>query len=136
MEYSSVTFGPMMSKYEKNRLENIQKKCLRIIYGYGLDYDTLLQISDLETLEKRREKALLKFAQKASQNLQFLGRFPQNQNRSSQRVCKEYEEKFARSDRLYNSPLFTMRRALNNTPKNDRNSNPNIQDLSHLFNAP
>ena len=35
MEYSSVTFGPMMPKYEKNRLENIQKKCLRIIYGYG-----------------------------------------------------------------------------------------------------
>ena len=92
-------------------------------------------MSGLETLEKRREKALLKFAQKASSNPQFMDWFPRNNNRSSQRTGKEFEEKFARSDRLYNSPLFAMRRALNNTPTSDRTSNPNFEDLSHLFNA-
>ena len=135
IEYSSVTFGPMMPKYEKNRMENIQKKCLRIIYGYGLDYKELLEISELETLEKRREKALLKFAQKASANPQFIHWFPRNTNRSSQRISKEFEEKFAKSDRLYNSPLYAMRRALNNTPKTERNNNPNFEDLSYLFNS-
>ena len=136
MEYSSVTFGPMLTKYQKNRVENIQKKCLRAIYGYGLDYNVLLQMSGLETLEERRERALLKFAQKSSTNPQFMSWFPKNTNRSSQRSGKDYVEKFARSDRLYNSPLYAMRRALNNTPKNDRNSNPQFGDLSHIFNAP
>lgn len=66
MEYSSVDFGSMLAKYKKNRLKNIQKKCLQIIYGYGIDYETLLQMSDLEYLESRRENALLKFAKKTN----------------------------------------------------------------------
>ena len=106
MEYSSVTFGPMLAKYEKNCLENVQKKCLRIIYGYGIEYEDLLRIADLETLQARREKALLKFATKTSSSPQFKDWFPLNKNRSSQRNSKEFEEKFARSDRLYNSPLY------------------------------
>ena len=104
-------------------------------YGYGLEYDKLLEISGLETLERRREKAVLKFAQKACMNPQFMDWFPRNTNRSSQKTGKEFEERFARSDRLYNSPLFAMRRALNNTNKTERNCNPNHVDLSHLFNA-
>ena len=137
MEYSSVTFGPMLAKYEKNRLENVQKKCLRIIYGYGLDYETLLQMADLETLDTRRQNALLKFARKSSNNPQFKKWFPLNKNRSSQRGGKEFEEKFARSDRLYNSPLFAMRRALNETSNQPRvGDSGNLVDLSHLFNQP
>ena len=136
IEYSSVTFGPMMTKYEKNRMGNIQKKCLRTIYGYGTDYEKLLELSGLDTLEQRRMNALLKFAQKASNNPQFRSWFPLNQNRSSQRIGKEYEEKQAKSDRLYNSPLYAMRRALNNSPSNNRNYNPRFEDLSHLFNEP
>ena len=135
MEYSSVTFGSMMTKFDKNRLETIQKKCLRNIYGYGLTYEELLEKSGLESLESRREKALTKFATKALNNPQFAHWFPLNKNRIG-RHGKTYEEKYAKSDRLYNSPLFRMRRILNETPNNDRNSNLNIVDLSHLFNAP
>ena len=133
MEYSSVTFGPMITKYDKNRLENIQKKCLRTIYGYGLSYEELLEKSNIETLENRRQKALRKFANKAANNPQFMHWFPLNKNRTG-RHRKVYEELFARSDRLYRSPLFTMRRLLNDTPTHDRNCNPNILDLSHMFN--
>ena len=135
MEYSSVTFGSMMTKYDKNRLETIQKKCLRSIYGYGLSYEELLEKSGLETLENRRDKALAKFANKALLNLQFEHWFPLNKNRTG-RHGKTFEEKYAKSDRLYNSPLFKMRRILNETPNNDQTSNPKITDLSYLFNAP
>ena len=134
MEYSSVTFGPMISKYDINRLENIQKKCLRTIFGYGLSYEDLLKKSKLETLEERRQKALLKFANKAADNPRFMHWFPLNRNRTG-RHGKQYEEMFAQSDRLCRSPLFTMRRLLNDTPSHDRNCNPKFLDLSHMFNV-
>ena len=127
----------MLAQYQANRLENIQKKCLRSIYGSQLSYAELLSRSGLDTLEDRREKAILKFAQKAASNPQFSHWFPTNTNRSSQRNGKKYEEKFAKSDRLYFSPLYTMRRRLNETPDKERVLDTHdIIDLSYLFNAP
>lgn len=119
MKCSNVTFGPMISRYDSNRLENLQKKCLRNIYGYGIKYKELLDMSGLETLEERRSKALLNFANKAVTNPQFKDWFPLNTNRAG-RHGKKYAELFAKSDRLYKSPLFTMRRLLNETPSNDK----------------
>ena len=126
----------MLTKYQSNRLENIQKKCLRSIYGFDLDYEQLLQIAELQTLEERRELAQRKFALKASKNPQFAHWFPLNKNRTSVRNPKMYEEQHASSDRLYNSPLFKMRRILNDTPSQERFNTPNYIDLSHLFNEP
>ena len=97
----------MLPAYLKNMLENIQKKCLRSVYGPQLAYNELLETSGLETLEARREAALLKFAKKAATNPQFRHLFPKNTNRSSQRIGKEYQEFYARTDRLYFSALFT-----------------------------
>ena len=91
-----------------NRLKNVQKKCLRNIYGYGLSYDELLELSSLDTHEDRRTKALHKFANKAAVNPQFEHWFPLNKNRSGRRG-KIYEELLAKSDRLYRSLLFAMR---------------------------
>ena len=135
LEYSSVTFGPMLTKYDSNRLESVQKQCLRSIFGYGLSYEELLSLSNLETLVDRRRRAVMKFALKASKNQQFLDWFPLNYNRSSLRNRKTFEEKYAKSDRLYNSPLYTMRRYLNETPDKTRTYDLKIQDLSHMFNT-
>ena len=77
----------------------------------------------------------MKFAQKSSKNPQFSDWFPLNYNRSSLRNPKKFKEKYAKSDRLYNSPLYTMRRYLNETPERERTYDLNIQDLSYLFNA-
>ena len=137
LEYSSVVHGPMITKYQSNRLANVQKSFLRSIYGYKLNYEQLLQESGLETLTQRRDNTLIKCARKSPANTQFSHWFPFNTNRTSSRRSKAYEEKHASSDRLYNSPLFKMRRLLNNTPDSIQNtSNVNYSDLSHLFNAP
>ena len=136
LEYSNVTFGPMLTKYEKNNLERVQKRCLKTIYGHNKTYQDLLNLSGLEKLEERRNRAVLKFARKASNNPQFSHWFPLNKNRTSQRNKKIFEEKRARTDRLYKSPLYTMRRMLNETPENLPNNNPIYSDLSYLFNAP
>ena len=85
LEYSNVTFGPMLTKYEKNQLERMQKKGLRSIYGPNKTYEQLLELSGLERLEARREKALMKFALKTTKNPQFEHLFPLNKNRTIQR---------------------------------------------------
>ena len=72
LEYSGVVYGLMLTKYQSDRLENIQKRCLRSIYGYKHDYETLLQESGLRTLEERRELATIKCAQKAAVRAQRL----------------------------------------------------------------
>ena len=58
IEYSSVTYGPMLTKYQSNTLENIQKRCLRVMYGYDKSYTDLLVESGLQTLSNRRDKAM------------------------------------------------------------------------------
>ena len=47
LEYSSVTYHSMLSKSQENKLEKIQKKCLRCIYGYDKSYSELLKESEL-----------------------------------------------------------------------------------------
>ena len=90
-----------------------KKGALEHIYGYEKSYEELLIEADLKTLEERREIALLKFARKAAKNPQFVDWFPRNDNRQSKRHAKPYKEMQARSERLYRSPLYAMRRALN-----------------------
>ena len=58
--------------------------------------------------------------------------FKLNRNQTSNRNPKIYEEKFARTSRLYNSPLFAMRRELNATP-NEPEQESNFLDLAYLF---
>ena len=78
----------MLAKYEKNRLENVQKHCLRCIFGFEKTYEELLEVSGLSSLEERRKISLKKFAERAVKNDQFKGWFPLNSNRSSQRSGK------------------------------------------------
>ena len=72
-----------------------KKKCLRNIYGYGLSYEEVLELSGLDTREERRRKALHKFANRAAVNPQFEHWFPLNKNRSG-RHGKKYEELMAK----------------------------------------
>ena len=134
IEYSSVTYHSMLSKKQENDLEMLQKKCLRCIYGYNKSYDELLKESGLEPLKTRRERAFLKFAKNSANNPIYAHWFKLNPNQTSQRCPKIYEERFARTSRLYNSPLFSMRRILNNTPDDDNAPvRQNFMDLAHLF---
>ena len=134
LEYSGVTYGPMIAQYQKNRPENIQKSCPRSIFRFDKSYSELLEEAGLKTLEERRAIALRKFAEKAAKNNQFKYWFPLNPNRASQRSGIVYLEKHAKSDRLYNSPLFEMRRALNNSEKENCGLFPDKIDLADLYN--
>ena len=104
------------------------------MYGFTHTYEELLQISGLQSLKDRREAAMLRFAQKMADNDNYRDLFPVNKSNFNTREHKFYKEENARTDRLYRSPLFTMRRLLNNTPNSDRHNDPHYTDVSHLFN--
>ena len=113
-------------------IERVQKKCLRIIYGYELNYDELLQISGLETMESRRIKLFKKFTTKASENPKYRSWFPLKDTLRNTRNPRPYLEDRANSDGQYKSPLFAMRRIMNNNPP----ISLDLTDLSDAFNAP
>ena len=106
------------------------------MFGYNKSYDALLAESALETLKDRRAKPLAKFLDKSIKNPDYEDLFPRSlSERSSARTGKKYQEYFARTQRLYNSPIFTMRRLLNNT-MNDPPADDMDLDLSHIFTEP
>ena len=49
LEYSSVTYGPMLTKYQSNMIENVQKRCLRCMYGWNCLLYTSPSPRDLST---------------------------------------------------------------------------------------
>ena len=102
------------------------------MYGYNKPYDQLLVESGLTTLKARREATVMKFVKKCLDNPIYAGWFPRNQNPTSERHPKIYKEEFARTDRLYNSPIFHMRRVLNGT-EHIEPTKTNYLDLGYLF---
>ena len=85
---------------------------LKIIFGFGNTYNQLLEKTGLRTLKDRREEACLKFAIKLKDSECFSYLFPENPT-FNLRVTKKYKEDFARTERMYMSPLYAMRRMLN-----------------------
>ena len=113
IEYSSVIYNSMITQEQEEELERVQTRAQKNVYGHVYSKRQLMQMSELETLKERRDKACLKFAQKLASNAKFAGWFPQRKAGSRQRQEEEYVEYPARTDRRKNSPLYHFRRILN-----------------------
>ena len=116
LEYAVPTFGPMLTEEMKNELESIQKRACKIVFGWDSSYSELIASGRVESLEKRREKLILNFAHKCVKNPRFVSWFPERNYDGMNvelRARQKYEEKYARTERLKKSPIFHMRRALN-----------------------
>ena len=132
LEYRSVTYHSLLTKKQANDLEIVQKNCLRCIFGYKKSYGELLAESGMSSLADRRERAVAKFTNKTIKNPVYAHWFKQNLNQTSARNPMKYQEEFARTTHLYNSPLFYMRRLLNQT-KHDPIPETDYIDLAYLF---
>ena len=73
----------------------------------------------MKSLEERRIEAFKKFARTLASNDRYKDWFPLKENDRRLRQDRKYEEFFARTERLYQSPLYRMRRFLN-----DNNNEP------------
>ena len=98
-------------------LERLQDRALSCIYGGNISGRRMRAKAQLETLRQRRIDHCDRFAQKCLKNPRFAKWFPTNTaRRSSRRPGTQYQETYARCDRLKNSPVFYLRRRLNGKP--------------------
>ena len=113
LEYSNVIYHSMLTQELEEKLENVQARALKNIYGHVYSKRQVLQMSGLQTLKERREAACLKFANKMVLNPRFAGWFPKRRLRGRQSDREAYVEYPARTDRRRDSPLFYYRRLMN-----------------------
>ena len=92
----------------------------------------VLELSGLEELESRRQTAFEKFTNKTLENPKYKSWFPKKTQIREVRNIRPYLEENAISQRLYRSPLYAMRRYLND----HRPVEPNFDELSGAFNKP
>ena len=111
--YCSNVFHSSLTLSQSIVLERLQSKALKAIYGYDPSYRDLMERAGLTTLRARREQRELTFARKCASSERFSCWFPVRAVARNTREGVTYEEKFARTHRCYNSPIFSMRRRLN-----------------------
>ena len=113
-EYMLEVFHSMLADWQDEGLERLQTHALKCIFGPGISGRRMRDMAGLETLRERRITQCDKFAAKCVASDRFSDWFPKCMNRrSARRGGDVYKEEYARCNRLYNSPLFYMRRRLN-----------------------
>ena len=114
LDYCAVVYHPMLTDEQDQIAERLQAKALKNIYGYKDSYKTMREKAGITTHRARRVALCDNFATKAAANPRF-GWFPLRQGRSG-RHGETYQEFPARTDRLFNSPLYYFRHRLNGKP--------------------
>ena len=122
VEYCSIVYNSLIPQYLEEKLELMQKRAMKIIYGYGIDYEELMVVKSIETLKARRAQSSLRFALKNKDTERFKKWFPLSQTERvvRQSTHRKYLEKQAKTERTKNNPIQCMIRLLN---KNEHEAN-------------
>ena len=114
IEYAAQLYHYALTATQAERLEHLQRIILKTIYGFGTSYREALQRSGLDRLSERRQQLCKSFAKKAEMNPRYSHWFPLNHSIDYDlRRTKKYKEELATTERRKNSPIFRMRRILN-----------------------
>jgi hypothetical protein len=78
-EYCSIAFHSSLTQKQNNKIEAIQKTCIRVILGdMYVSYTAALEMCGLDTLHMRREKRSLQFGLKCVRHPTNKTMFPLN----------------------------------------------------------
>ena len=117
VEYSSIIYHSLIPEYVASRLETVQKQAMKIIFGWDVDYQSLLENGTIETLKDRRIEGALRFALKASISPRFgptwFRETPSNIREVRPTTRLKYLEPLCRTERSRNNPIAFMTRLLN-----------------------
>ena len=116
LEKSAVVWHSSITVENREDLERVQKTVLKIILGLRYkSYQNALDILELETLEKRREKLCLNFARKASKHPKCKNMFPFNEkiHKMKTRRPSKFKVLNANTERMKKSQLIFMQTLLN-----------------------
>ena len=114
-EYASVIYHSLIPQYLAGKLESVQRQAYKIIHGYNIDYEKMVQDQKIETLKSRREKNSLNFALKNKDTERFRHWFPLTKNPRYVRDAtrRKYQENKNTTNRAKANPLQYMIRQLN-----------------------
>ena len=113
-EYCSVAFHSRLTQEQSNKLERIQKICLKVILGEEYtSYDSALEMCGLQTLYSRRENRCLDFALKCSKHQRNKRLFPLKAGKTKEK----YVVNWARTETYKNSAIPYCQRLLNEHAK-------------------
>ena len=112
-EYCSVLFHSSLTQAQSNKLEKIQKTCLKVILGDGYeDYDKALEILNLETLSDRRLGRCLDFSLKCLSHTKINRLFPRNPTYNNR--IRSFNVNFANTEAYQKSTIPFCQKLLNN----------------------
>ena len=128
IEFCSIVYHSLLTKQQETEIERLQRKVVRLCFGYNCDVDQVGRREGIETLKERRECSIDRFIVKNYMNERFTNKwFPRKQHvRLDIRKQKKFEETKANTERFYNSPLNYMRRRINFLHDNDLLEQPNL----------
>ena len=115
-EYCAVAFHSSLNQDQSDKLEGIQKTCLKVILGeMYVNYQAALEMCGLQTLFERRQKRCLDFAIKSVKHPRNRRLFPLNpvSNDHFLREMEPFQVNFARTDAYKDSTIPYCQRLLN-----------------------
>ena len=115
-EYCSVAFHSSLTIEQSEKLERIQKTCLRVILGdMYVDYSSALEMSGLDKLSSRRESRCLNFSLKCVKHPRNSRLFPINNlpHAHDVRNSEKFQVNFARTSTYQDSTIPYWQKLLN-----------------------
>ena len=115
LEYCSVAFHSSLTVEQTEKLERIQKTCLKVILGdMYISYNIVLEMCNLKTLSSRRHKRCLNFSLKCLKYPQTNKLFPlRPTNEQNVRDPEVFAVNFAKTSTYKKSTIPFCQRLLN-----------------------
>ena len=116
-EYCAVVFHSSLTLQQSEKIEKIQKTCLKVILGeMYVSYEAALEMCGLDRLSDRREQRCLDFSLKSIKHAKNRRLFPLNPSTSQHfvRQMEAFQVNFARTDEYKKSAIPYCQRLLNN----------------------
>ena len=116
-EYCSVAFHSSLTIEQSEKIEQIQKTCLKVILGeMYVSYSAALEMTNLTKLSDRREKRCLDFARKCLKHPRNKRLFPLKKSEEKEHFLRKneiFEVNFASTSKYYQSAIPYCQRLLN-----------------------
>ena len=102
----------MIPSYLSDKLESLQRRALKIIYGWHANIDDIMEIKGIETLAERREQAVTNFALKnehvSKYGKKWFKETVQTERGVRQTTRDKYIVPYCRTDRMKANPVVNM----------------------------
>ena len=117
-EYCSVVYHTSLTIKQTKKIELVQSTSLKIILEKDyIDYESALQLCDLDSLHDRRQSRMMSFAVKCVNDKFNKSIFPLNTNKHNKDI---FQVNFARTNKYFNSAVPQCQRILNQLAKDEQ----------------